>query len=86
MLYSMSYGVVAATTLDVYESPDIHAVVTQAHQRIVDAIAAGDGAAAFRRMERHVRATRAQAREQENREVPLVPPEGTRPRKRKTPA
>lgn len=61
LLHAMSSGVIAATINDVYDSPEIHAEVLRAHERILDAIAARDGAAAYRRMERHMKATSEQA-------------------------
>jgi len=75
LLYAMSYGVIAATTDEIYDSPDIHAVVCRIHERIVDAIEAGDGDAAHRRMARHVKATSAKAGQREDAELPLDPPD-----------
>lgn len=67
-LYSVSYGVVASTVIDEYDLPALRGEVVRAHERIIAAIEAGDGDAAFRRMERHVKATRAmsKAREEED--------------------
>jgi DNA-binding FadR family transcriptional regulator len=70
-LYSMSAGVVASTVLDEYDMPDLRREVVRVHGRIIDAIAAGDGDAAFRRMERHVKATRALSRAVEDTDVAL---------------
>lgn len=74
LLYSMSYGVIAATTDEVYDSPEIHQAVCRVHERIIDAIELRDADAAFRRMERHVKATREQTKAREDSELPLYPP------------
>lgn len=58
MLYSMSFGVFKATQVETYDSPDVRLAACHIHTRIADAIEAGDGEAAFRRMLRHVEATR----------------------------
>jgi DNA-binding FadR family transcriptional regulator len=71
LLYAMSNGVIAATTDVVYDSPDIHQAVWRVHERIIDAIADRDGDAAFRRMERHVKATREKVKEREGVELDL---------------
>lgn len=68
-LYSMSKGVVEATVLEEYDTPDLRREVLRAHDRIIDAIEARDPDAAQRRMERHVKATRAMSLAKEN--VPL---------------
>jgi DNA-binding FadR family transcriptional regulator len=70
-LYSISYGVVVSTVIEEYDTPGLRAEVVKAHERIIVAIADGDGAAAFRRMERHVQATRAMSRSREEADVPL---------------
>jgi DNA-binding FadR family transcriptional regulator len=75
LLYAMSYGVVAATMDEVYDTLDVHQAVCRAHERVIDAIAARDGDAAFRRMERHVKAMRAQVKQREDSELPLDPPD-----------
>jgi len=75
LLYAMSYGVIAATTEEVYDTPDMQEIVCRAHERIIAAIEAKDGDAAYRRMERHVRATRAKAKAIEDLELPLDPPD-----------
>jgi DNA-binding GntR family transcriptional regulator len=79
LLNAMSSGVLAATTDAVYDSPEIHAEVIHAHERILAAIEARDASAAFRRMERHMKATREQARG----ERPATQPAAARPKSRK---
>jgi GntR family transcriptional regulator, transcriptional repressor for pyruvate dehydrogenase complex len=71
LLYAMSSGVIAATTFQVYDSPAIHKAVCRVHGRIFDAIAARDGDAAFRRMERHVKAAREKAKDREDGDLRL---------------
>ncbi|SMF65767.1 DNA-binding transcriptional regulator, FadR family [Tistlia consotensis] len=74
LLYAMSHGVFAQTIDDAYDNPEIRAAVFRAHGRVVEAIAARDGAAAQRRMERHVVATRAMGRDDGRSELSLDPP------------
>jgi GntR family transcriptional repressor for pyruvate dehydrogenase complex len=73
LLYAMSHGVIIATTDEVYDTVAIRKAVTAAHERIVDAIDHRDGDAAFRRMERHVRAAREHTRSRESAELTLDP-------------
>lgn len=75
LLYAMNHGVVAATSDEIYDRPEIRAAVHDAHSRVIAAIAAGDGEAALRRMERHVRATRAHAADLEDSELELDAPD-----------
>ncbi len=51
---AMSQSVYETTDLEGFNSPEGRALVARAHRRVMDAIAAGDGDAAARRMERHV--------------------------------
>ena len=44
----------AATDLDGFNSPEVRDAVIHAHRRVAEAIRAGDGDAAARRMARHV--------------------------------
>ncbi len=75
LLYAMNHGVVAATSEDVYDNAEVRAAVHAAHARVIEAIAARDGDAARRRMERHVRATRAYASDLEDSELEIGAPE-----------
>lgn len=70
-LYSISYDVVVSTVSEEYDTPGLRQEVVKAHERIIAAIEAGDGDAAFRRMERHVKATRAMTRAREESDLPL---------------
>lgn len=74
LLYAMSHGVLAATTAETFDSEDIRRAVYKAHARVIEAIAEGDGDAAFRRMERHLLATRAEAGAGGDDELSLDPP------------
>ncbi|MCV9936907.1 FadR family transcriptional regulator [Boseaceae bacterium BT-24-1] len=69
-LYSISYDVVVSTVSEEYDTSGLRAEVVRAHERIITAIEAGDGDAAFRRMERHVKATRAKTRAREETDLP----------------
>lgn len=69
-LYSISYDVVVSTVSEEYDTPSLRQEVVKAHERIIVAIEDGDGDAAFRRMERHVRATRAKTRAREDADLP----------------
>lgn len=53
---AISQSVYAATDLEGFNSPDGRNTVIRAHRRVIDAIKAGDGDAAARRMRRHVNA------------------------------
>lgn len=70
-LYSMSKGVVEATVLEEYDTLELRREVLRAHERIIDAIEARDPDAAYRRMDRHVRATRAMSRAKEDKDLSL---------------
>ncbi|MGE7469432.1 FadR/GntR family transcriptional regulator [Bosea sp. NPDC003192] len=69
-LYSISYDVVVSTVSEEYDTSSLRQEVVKAHERIIAAIEAGDGDAAFRRMERHVKATRAKTRAREETDLP----------------
>lgn len=51
---AVSQSVYASTDLEGFNSEEVRNAVIRAHQRVMDAIRAGDGDAAARRMERHV--------------------------------
>jgi DNA-binding FadR family transcriptional regulator len=70
-LYSISYGVALATVLEEYDTPELRQDVLRAHERIIAAIEAGDGDAASRRMERHIKATRAVSKGREEADLSL---------------
>jgi DNA-binding FadR family transcriptional regulator len=70
-LYSISYGVAVSTMADEYDTADVHKDVIRIHARIIEAIEARNGDVAFRRMEQHVRATRALASDHEDAELKL---------------
>lgn len=59
-MLALGDAVRAATDIDEFNSADVRAAALAAHDRILDAIRAGDGAAARHAMERHVRAFREQ--------------------------
>lgn len=71
-LYAISYDVVASTVSEEYDTPGLRKEVVGVHERIIAAIEASDGDAAFRRMERHVKATRARTRAREETDLPPV--------------
>lgn len=70
-LYSISYGVFVSTVLDEYDTVELRREVVRVHDRIIAAIEAGDGDAAYRRMARHVEATSAMAKEHGGDMLPL---------------
>jgi GntR family transcriptional regulator, transcriptional repressor for pyruvate dehydrogenase complex len=74
-LFSISYGVVAATIDEEYDTEQTRAEAVRAHNKVIEAITERDGDAAFRRMERHVKATRERVKSHEDRELPIAPPE-----------
>jgi DNA-binding FadR family transcriptional regulator len=73
LLFSMSFAMIRATILDEYHTAETRSEVYRAHERIIDAIELRDGEAAFRRMHRHVRATRERVKGSENFELPITP-------------
>ena len=67
-MFSMSIGVAMSTMADEYDTIDVRRAVINVHARIADAIEAQQADLAFKRMDKHVRATRAvtSAREDRN--------------------
>ena len=59
-MVAISSMIYKASAIENFATEDIRRVVIKAHRRILDAIAAGDGAAAERRMARHLAALREQ--------------------------
>ena len=55
-IVAVSQSVYVATDLDGFNSVEVRNSVIQAHRRVMEAIVAGDGDAAARRMDRHVAA------------------------------
>lgn len=74
LLHAMSGGMMASTSEPGLARAELRAEANAAHRAINRAIAAQDGDAAFRRMERHIRAYRETARAQEEAEMPMDPP------------
>lgn len=70
-LYSISYDFAVSTISAEYDTPDLRQEVVRAHGRILAAIGASDGAAAYRRMQRHVRATRAKTKAREDADLAI---------------
>lgn len=64
-LYSISYDVAVSTISAEYNTVEVRHAVVHAHSRILAAIEAADGPAAYRRMQRHVQATRAKTKARE---------------------
>jgi DNA-binding FadR family transcriptional regulator len=58
-LFSMSFGVAMSTMADEYDTVEVRKAAINVHARIADAIEAQNADLAFRRMEKHVSATRA---------------------------
>src|SRR5215218_6003225 len=58
-LFSMSFGVAMSTMADEYDTMEVRKAAINVHARIADAIEAQNADLAFRRMEKHVSATRA---------------------------
>ena len=59
-MVAISSMIYKASAIENFATEDIRRVVIKAHRRILDAIVAGDGAAAERRMARHLAALREQ--------------------------
>ena len=59
-MVAISSMIYEASAIENFATEDIRRVVIKAHRRILDAIVAGDGAAAERRMARHLAALREQ--------------------------
>ena len=68
-LFSMSFGVAMSTMADEYDTMDVRKAAINIHARIADAIEAQNADLAFRRMEKHVSATRAITSAREDREI-----------------
>jgi GntR family transcriptional repressor for pyruvate dehydrogenase complex len=68
-LFSMSFGVAMSTMADEYDTMDVRKAAINVHTRIADAIEAQNADLAFRRMEKHVSATRAVTSAREDREL-----------------
>lgn len=69
-LYSISYQVAVSTIEPEYDTLDTRTAVLEIHTRILAAIEAGDADAAYRRMKRHMDATRAMTRAREDEDLP----------------
>jgi DNA-binding FadR family transcriptional regulator len=70
-LFSMSFGVAMSTMADEYDTMEVRKAAISIHARIADAIEAQNADLAFRRMEKHVSATRAITSAREDREIGL---------------
>lgn len=68
-LYSISYDVAVSTIRAEYDTLETRQAVVDIHTRILAAIEAGDGAAAYRRMQRHMQATRAKTKVHEDEDL-----------------
>ena len=71
LLFSMSHGVAVSTMADEYDTTEVRNDVIRVHTKIIEAIEARNSKLAFRRMEQHVRATRAVTSAREDTEIPL---------------
>jgi GntR family transcriptional repressor for pyruvate dehydrogenase complex len=72
---AVSHSIYVATDLDGFNSVEVRNAVIHAHRRVIDAIRAGDGDAAARRMERHVGAYISDVRNSKNTFVGNAPKE-----------
>lgn len=70
-LFSMSFGVAISTMADEYDAMEVRRTDVNVHARIVDAIEAQNPDLAYRRMEKHIRATRAVTSGREYREISI---------------
>ena len=68
-MFSMSFGVAMSTMADEYDTVDVRKAAVSVHTRIADAIEAQQADLAFRRMDKHVRATRAVTSAREGRSI-----------------
>lgn len=68
-MFSMSFGVAMSTMADEYDTMDVRKAAINIHARIADAIEAENADLAFRRMDKHVRATRAVTSAREDRSI-----------------
>jgi DNA-binding FadR family transcriptional regulator len=71
LLFSISYGVAVSTMADEYDTTDVRKAVIRVHSKIIEAIEAQNGKLAFKRMELHVKATRAITSKREDVEISL---------------
>lgn len=69
-LYSISYQVAVSTIEPEYDTLETRTAVLAIHTRILAAIEAGNADAAYRRMKRHMDATRAMTRAREDEDLP----------------
>jgi DNA-binding FadR family transcriptional regulator len=68
-MFSMSFGVAMSTMAEEYDTTDVRKAAVSVHSRIADAIEARQPDLAFRRMDKHVRATRAVTSAREDRSI-----------------
>ena len=68
-MFSMSFGVAMSTMADEYDTMEVRKAAISIHARITDAIEAENADLAFRRMDKHVRATRAVTSAREDRSI-----------------
>jgi DNA-binding FadR family transcriptional regulator len=68
-MFSMSFGVAMSTMADEYDTMGVRKAAVSVHNRIADAIEAQQPDLAFRRMDKHVRATRAVTSAREDRSI-----------------
>ena len=68
-MFSMSFGVAMSTMADEYDTMDVRKAAVSVHTRIADAIEAQQPDLAFRRMDKHVSATRAVTSAREDRSI-----------------
>jgi DNA-binding FadR family transcriptional regulator len=68
-MFSMSFGVAMSTMADEYDTMEVRKAAISVHTRIADAIEAQQADLAFRRMDKHVRATRAVTSAREDRNI-----------------
>jgi GntR family transcriptional repressor for pyruvate dehydrogenase complex len=68
-MFSMSFGVAMSTMADEYDTMEVRKAAINIHARIADAIEAENADLAFRRMDKHVRATRAVTSAREDRSI-----------------
>jgi DNA-binding FadR family transcriptional regulator len=73
IMTALADAVHAGTDIDEVDSGEVRLETIAAHERVVEAIRAGDADAAFRRMYRHIRAFRTQAGDVVERDEPLSP-------------
>ena len=69
LIAAAPFGVAMSTMADEYDTMDVRKAAINVHARIADAIEAQNADLAFRRMEKHVSATRAVTSAREDREL-----------------